>query len=335
MLRAVVPKGAGGQRKRAPSLVRYLMPALVVQLILAEVPFAVTIWLAFERWNFELFPNRRFDGLGNFRNIIGDGVFVPALENTVELMVVGVVAVVLVGTISAIALNREFLGHRMARTLIMTPFFIPPIAVAFAFREVVYRPTTGLWSYFLGPLGAPQSVTSSYALPSIGLVEVWEWAPLATLIILSGLQAIPADVREAAQVDGASRLRTIWSLEIPLVRRSILVGAGISAIFIFQSFDAVQIITNGGPGTESMSIALYIYQQVFENFDVGAGEAAGLLMLLSVVIVATLAMTLIKVRARHQKPSLAEAPSVRTLGMLPRERRAAALSQDAEVVRSA
>jgi sorbitol/mannitol transport system permease protein len=266
-----------------------ILPAFLVQFVLAEVPFVVTIWLAFERWNFQLFPNKSFTGFGNFRNILSDGTFLPSVQNTVELVAMTLPAVAIIGTIAAKALNLQFAGRGVARTLVLTPFFVPPAAASYAFNDIIYRPASGLWSYFLGPLGAPSSVATSWPLPSVALVEIWEWTPLATLIILAGLQAIPPDVIEAAGIDGVGWFGAFWRIELPLLRRAILVGVSISAIFIFQSFDAVQIITQGGPGNESMTIAYYIYREVFENFDVGGGEAAGLVMLFSVIIVATLA----------------------------------------------
>lgn len=276
---------ASNRRRRNRSFVQLVLPALVIQFVLAEVPFLVTLWLAFQRWNFQLFPNRQFTGFGNFRTIFGDGTFVPAVENTLEMVAVSVVLVVVIATLAAKVLNFEFVGRGVARTLVMTPFFVPPAALAYAFNDIIYRPDSGLWTYFLGPLGAPTSPTSSHPLMSITLVELWEWVPLATVITLAGLQAIPHDIVEAAQIDGASRLGTFWHVELPLLRRSILVGASISAIFIFQTFDAVQIITQGGPGNESMTIAYYIYREVFQNFDVGSGEAAGLVMLFFVIAV--------------------------------------------------
>ena len=276
---------AAKRQRRSRSLALLILPALVIQFVLAEVPFLVTLWLAFQRWNFQFFPNRQFTGFGNFRTIFGDGTFVPAVVNTFEMVAVSVALVVVIGTLAAKVLNFEFVGRGVARTLVMTPFFIPSAALAYAFNDIIYRPASGLWTYFLGPLGAPTSPTSSHPLMSITLVEIWQWAPLATVIILASMQAIPRDIMEAAQIDGASRLRTFWRVELPLLRRSILVGAAISAIFIFQTFDAVQIMTQGGPGNESMTIAYYIYREVFQNFDVGGGEAAGLVMLLFVIVV--------------------------------------------------
>jgi sorbitol/mannitol transport system permease protein len=271
---APAPSVKRRRRPKAP-VSGLIIPAFFVQFVLAEVPFAVTLWLAFERWNFQLFPNKEFTGFGNFRNILSDGTFLPAVQNTIELVAMTVPAVAIIGTLAAKALNFEFVGRGVARTLVLTPFFVPPAAASYAFNDIIYRPASGLWSYFLGPLGAPASVATSYPLPSVALVEIWEWTPLATLIILAGLQSIPPDIIEAAQIDGLGGFRIFWLIELPLLRRAILVGISISAIFIFQSFDAVQIITQGGPGTESMTIAYYIYREVFDNFDVGGGEAAG------------------------------------------------------------
>src|SRR5262249_54346713 len=197
----------------------------------------------------------------------------------------------ILGVAFALLLDRKFLGRGVVRTLIITPFLVMPAAAAVVWAGPMLDPSFGLLNYLLQPFGIHHVAwLSSHALGSVIVVIIWQWTPFMTLIVLAGLQGQPADTLEAAKVDGAGALATFRELTLPHLRPYIELGILLGSIYLVNTFDAVRLMTNGGPGTSTTNLPFYLYQQVNSAFDVGGAAATGVVTVVLTIIVAPFAL---------------------------------------------
>jgi sorbitol/mannitol transport system permease protein len=209
--------------------------------------------------------------------------------NTVVLTVVCVLLSMLLGLGLALLLDRKFLGRGVVRTLLITPFLILPAAGALLWKTTMFDPTYGLLNVVFG---GDTDWLSEFPLASVMVQIIWQWTPFMMLLILAGLQAQSKEVLEAAQVDGAGRWRIFASITLPQLTRYLQLAVLLGAIYIVNSFDAIFLMTQGGPGTASTNLPYYIYQRAFQGFDVGQSSAMGVIVVILTLIVATFALRL-------------------------------------------
>ncbi|MEU6642509.1 sugar ABC transporter permease [Saccharomonospora sp. NPDC046836] len=274
----------GAWKRRAP-----LLPALVFTIAVTQVPFLLTVFYSFQSWNLVRPGSQHFVGLSNYVDVFADSVFRGAMLNTVVLTVVCVFVSMLLGLGFALLLDRKFTGRGVVRTLIITPFLILPAAGALLWKTTIFDPVYGLLNFVLG---TDIDWLSEFPLTSVMTQVVWQWTPFMTLLILAGLQAQSKEVLEAAQVDGAGRWRTFASITLPQLTRYLQLAALLGAIYIVNSFDAIYLMTQGGPGTASTNLPFYIYQRAFEGFDIGQSSAMGVVVVVLTLIVATFTLRL-------------------------------------------
>ncbi|HEY0577237.1 MAG TPA: sugar ABC transporter permease [Pseudonocardia sp.] len=280
---------ADGWSRRIP-----LLPALVFTFIITQLPFIVTIYYSLQSWNLVRPGSRHFIGLGNYAKVFTDSQFRQVTLNTVVLTVGSVLIAVALGLLLALMLNRAFPGRGVVRTLLITPFLITPVAAALLWKTTLLDPTYGLVNFVLGPFGAGKTDwISTFPLLAVMMAIVWQWTPFMMLLILAGLQSQPADVLEAAAVDGASSLGIFREITIPHLRRFIELGIVLGTIYLINVFDQIYMMTQGGPGIASSNLPFYIYQRAFLGFDVGQSAAMGVVVAILTTIVATFALRLI------------------------------------------
>ena len=280
---------ADGWSRRIP-----LLPALVFTFIITQLPFVVTIYYSLESWNLVRPGSRHFVGLSNYAQVFTDSQFRRVTLNTVVLTVGSVLIAVALGLLLALMLNRAFPCRGVVRTLLITPFLITPVAAALLWKTTLLDPTYGLVNFVLSPFGAGKTDwISSFPLTAVMMAIVWQWTPFMMLLILAGLQSQPADVLEAAAVDGASNLGIFREITIPHLRRFIELGIVLGTIYLINVFDQIYMMTQGGPGIASSNLPFYIYQRAFLGFDIGQAAAMGVVVAILTTIVATFALRLI------------------------------------------
>jgi sorbitol/mannitol transport system permease protein len=280
---------ADGWIRRAP-----LLPALIFTIIVTQLPFLFTIYYSLQSWNLVRPGSRQFVGLDNYVLVFTDSQFRQVALNTVVLTVGAVFFSLLLGLLFALLLDRAFFGRGFLRTLLITPFLITPVAAALLWKTVLFDPTYGLINFVLSPFGVGQvDWISSFPLTSVMVALVWQWTPFMMLLILAGLQSQPHDVLEAARVDGANAWGVFSEVTIPHLRRFIELGIVLGAIYLINTFDAIYMMTQGGPGTASSNLPFYIYQRAFLGFDIGQSAAMGVVVVIATIIVATFALRLI------------------------------------------
>ncbi|MCF3939460.1 MULTISPECIES: carbohydrate ABC transporter permease [Gordonia] len=279
---------AEGWRRRGP-----LLPALIFMIVVTQVPFLFTLFYSTQSWNLVRPGSRSFVGIDNYLAVFTDTQFWRVTLNTIVLIAGTVIASVILGLVFALLLDRKFLGRGIVRTLLITPFLVTPVAAALLWKTSLLSPTNGLVNWLLSPFGVQTDWLSTYPLISVIAELVWQWTPFMMLLILAGLQSMPHDIQEAARVDGATSFRLFRELTLPHLRRFIELGAVLGAIYLVNTFDAVYMMTSGGPGVSSANLPFYIYQRAFLGFDIGQAAAMGVVTVIGTIVVASLALRLI------------------------------------------
>ena len=280
---------AEGWRRRGP-----LLPALIFMIVVTQIPFLFTLYYSTQSWNLVRPGSRHFVGLQNYADVFADRQFWQVAINTIVLIVGTVIISVFLGLLLALLLDRKFLGRGIVRTLLITPFLVTPVAAALIWKTTMFDPVYGLVNWALSPFGVGQvDWVSKFPLPAVMADLVWQWTPFMMLLILAGLQSMPRDILEAGRVDGAGAFKLFRELTLPHLRRFIELGAVLGAIYLVNTFDAVYMMTQGGPGVASANLPFYIYQRAFLGFDIGQAAAMGVVVVIGTIIVASFALRLI------------------------------------------
>jgi sorbitol/mannitol transport system permease protein len=271
-----------------------LLPALVFTIIVTQLPFVVTLWYSLRSWSLVRPGSQHFVGLTNYVDVFKDSQFRQTAINTV-IMTGGTVLIAMVlGVALALVLDRKFLGRGIVRTLLITPFLVMPVGAALLWKTTMLDPTFGIVNFVLRPFGIGHfDWISRFPLASVMVEMIWQWTPFMMLLVLAGLQSQPKDILEAASCDGARPLQIFRELTLPHLRRYIELGVVLGAIYVVNDFDAVYMMTQGGPGISSANLPYYIYQRAFLGFQVGQAAAMGVVVVVATIIVATFALRLI------------------------------------------
>ena len=274
------------RRRRLP-----LLPALVFTIVVTQIPFLLTIWYSLQSYNLYHPFTRHFAGLANYTLIFTDSIFRTALVNTVVLTLVPVLASLLLGLGIALLLDRKVLGRGLLRTLIISPFLVMPAAAALVWKFTLLDTQFGLLNFVLGPLGAHHTDwINDHSQLTIITVLTWQWTPFMVLILLAGLQSQPGDVLEAARVDGAGPWQVFRSMTLPHLRQYLELGVVLGSIYVVQAFDAIFMITGGGPGQQTTNVPYYLYEAAFRSFDIGRASAMGVVVVAITIVIATFAL---------------------------------------------
>ncbi|MFF4878654.1 MULTISPECIES: carbohydrate ABC transporter permease [unclassified Micromonospora] len=279
--------------RRAP-----LLPALIFTIVVTQLPFVATLVISFLNWN-SLYPDeRRFTGLDNYAAVASDRVLRNSVVTTVLLTVLVVIISLLIGLGLALLLDRSFPGRGIVRTLMIAPFLVVPVAAALLWKHALYNPEYGLFNGMIAVVAnwfgvtAPQpDWISNFPLPAVVASLVWQWTPFMMLILLAGLQSRPLDALEAARVDGAGAWQVFRYVTLPHLRRYLELGALLGSIYIVQNFDAVFTITSGGLGTANLPYT--IYTTFYQAHDYGRASAAGVIVVIGSMIIATFALRVV------------------------------------------
>jgi sorbitol/mannitol transport system permease protein len=271
-----------------------LLPALVFMIVLTQIPFLLTVWYSLQSWNL-LHPDRKhFVWFHNYTLIFKDSIFRTAVLNTIEFTVLPVLLSVLFGLGIAVLLDRHVFGRGFLRTLIISPFLVMPAAAALVWKFTILDTSFGVLNWFIHLFGVGHvDWISSHPQLTIITVLTWQWTPFMVLILLSGLQSQGTDLLEAARVDGATNFRIFRSLTLPHLRQYLELGVLLGSIYIVQAFDAIFMITAGGPGQKTTNLPYYIYETAFRGFSIGLASAMGVVVVVATILVATLALRVV------------------------------------------
>jgi sorbitol/mannitol transport system permease protein len=220
---------------------------------------------------------------------------------SVKMTVLSVLLALIIGTLFAILLDRNFFGRGLIRTLLITPFLLMPVVAALIWKQQMFSSLFGVLNKALNFLGLNSvAFISDHPLGSIVTVLVWQWTPFMMLIVLAGLQSQPSDILEAADVDGASGFGIFRQLTLPHLRPYLELGALLGSIFIVQAFDAIDVMTGGGPG--STNVPYYVYQEsIGGGFRYGSASAYAIVVVVFSIIIATFALRVLSSLFRDEE----------------------------------
>ncbi|MGE3664562.1 MAG: carbohydrate ABC transporter permease [Pseudonocardia sp.] len=277
-----------------------LLPALVFSIIVTQLPFLLTIVISSLHWNILRPGERRFAGLSNYATVFTDARLRAAVVNTVVLTVSVVLLSVLLGLALAVLLDRRFPGRGVARTLLIAPFLVMPVAAALLWKHAIYNPTYGLingtlnWiAQLFGGTGPTIDWVSTFPMTALVISLAWLWTPFMMLILLAGLQSQPGDVIEAATLDGASGWQIFRFMTLPHLRQYLELAILLGSVYVVQTFDHVFTITQGGPGSATTNLPYEIYLTTFRKYEYGEAAAAGVVTVIGTIVLATFALRLI------------------------------------------
>ena len=278
----------------------FLMPAAVLILALSIFPLLFSLALALVSWDLgRLEGGIRFVGLNNFITLFKDGRFWSTTRVTVTFVFFAVGFQYLLGLGLAILLNQEVRFRRFFRVVFLIPMMLTPAAVGYVGR-MLFNEGIGPINDIIQALGGPMVkwLTSiKLALPTLILVDTWEWVPFMMIVLLAGLQALPPEVFESARVDGASSWQTFQHITFPMllpVSITVIVIRGLEA---FKLFDIVMVMTGGGPGTSTETVTMYAYQVSMKNGNLGYGSAIAYALLIMITIFAMIFLNSMRRRA--------------------------------------
>jgi multiple sugar transport system permease protein len=261
----------------------YVLPALVFIVVIFMIPLTYTVVMSFLRWNL-LRPDLgiRAAGFSNYERLFTDSFTLETIGRTFYFVVGSVLLELLVGLSIALALDTEFKGWKIVQSILLVPFMIAPVVVGFVWRFILnndYGPVI----HFLKQIGLsgltdkPLLSNPSMAMPVLILADAWEFTPFVVLVLLAGLKSIPYEPYEAAFVDGAGSIQRFLYITLPLLRSSMLVAVVIRTLTSLRVFDIVFIMTGGGPGTSTETLAFYGYRIAFQSYNIGFSSAINML----------------------------------------------------------
>jgi len=285
--RPVVAASMAGVGRPAAMNLLFVLPYILLMVALIAVPVGFGLWLSFQDYDM-LGGWNGFAGWDNYANLFTDRIFRGAVRNTLLFVAMTVPAFVALGLFLALSLNDGLRRSAVLRSIFFGSSVLSVTVVTLIWR-LVYMPDRGLLSLVLGAVGVPQVnlvADERLALISVAIVTLWWIIGLPMTLFLAALQQIPPEIYEAAALDNAGRMRTLLSITLPSLRRTILLVAVIEAILQFQIFGQVLLITGGGPNNASRPIVQFIYEAGFRDWQLGFASAASQVLFVLMLLAA-------------------------------------------------
>lgn len=268
-------------RKVAPYV--FVLPFVAIFVAFSVYPMLFTLRLSFTDWRGS--GAATWVGWDNYTYLLGNDMFWGSLGNSAVLWLMIVPVQVVLGLLVAVLLNNAKIRMRsFYRIAFLVPFVTPLVAVA-QIWVVVFDQEFGAVNGLLNLVGLPDVgwlTTSEWAKPTLALLFLWKTTGFIVIILLSGLQSIDASVYEAASIDGASRTRQLWSITVPLVRRTLMFSVVLQTLAVFQMFAEPFVVTDGGPYSSTTTAGLHLYEHITRG-DLGTGAANSFLLVIVVM----------------------------------------------------
>ncbi|MCP8937467.1 sugar ABC transporter permease [Alsobacter sp. SYSU M60028] len=279
-------------------------PAVLALLALVAYPVGLSFWISLHKMNLRRPKSFPFIGLDNYANALASPEFRAALSVTLKFTGLAVALIVGLGLCLALLLNSEVKGRGILRALVLVPWAIPPIVNA-TLWQLIFDSHVGAFNGLLLQFGLIESYKAWLVDPAIALVVIvlahaWNHVPMATIILLAALQAIPRDLYEAALIDRTPRARVLWRITLPWLWRPILVVVILQTMGALRAFDLFYVLTGGGPGNSTTTLAWLTYQTSFVYLDLGMGSAYSY-----VIMGLTLFMALVYYRGLYKRGDVA------------------------------
>jgi sorbitol/mannitol transport system permease protein len=279
------PETSPGLLRKVGSLL--LLPSVIVLLAWMIIPLAMTLWFSIQYYNLIDPTTTGFAGLDNYRYLVTDPDFWVSLRNTLVLVASVLAVTVGLGTLLAVVFNEPFPGRNVARVLAISPFFVMPTVSALVWKNLMMHPIYGVFGAVARSVGMqPVDWFAEFPLASVIAIVSWEWLPFALLILLTAVQSLDHEQKEAARMDGAGVFAQFFFIILPHLSRAISVVVMIETIFLLTVFAEIFVTTSGGPGNATTNLAFLIYARALLQYDIGGASAGGVVAIVLANIVA-------------------------------------------------
>jgi multiple sugar transport system permease protein len=291
VMEATLPPAAPalGDARRGRNYARkywmFTVPAAVVVAAVILFPWLFTLVMSVFDW--KVSGNIYFVGMKNYVHLYEDSRFRWAVARTLYFTGLAVVFPMILGMWAAVCFATKFKLRGLARTLFILPMMATPVAIALVWT-MMFHPQLGVLNYLLSVVGLPPATwvyQANTVIPTLVMVETWQWTPLVMLIVLGGIAGLPVDPYEAAIIDGASGWQMFRFITVPMVWPFIIVAAVMRMIDALKTFDTIFVITNGGPGTSSETINMLLYQTAFGYYDLGYASSQVLIFFALIMVI--------------------------------------------------
>ncbi|MBP8291590.1 MAG: sugar ABC transporter permease [Caldilineaceae bacterium] len=271
----------------------FVLPSLIGFTLFYAVPAVRGVWISFTNW--DMLRDPTFIGLENYIKLFNDPEFWNALKVTLYYVLLNIPLQTVLAMIIAVMMSR-LTKSMVIRALIILPWLMPPVVVGLIWLWLL-DPNLGIVNVGLKALGLPVIAffgLPQWAMPTIAMINIWEYVGYTALLIFAGLQSIPGSVYEAASIDGASENQMFWRVTVPLLRPVLVFVVVTSVIGSFQIFDTIAITTKGGPVNATKVINWYIFEQAFNRFNMGYATALSMVLFLILIFVSLMQMRLMR-----------------------------------------
>lgn len=261
------------------------VPALAFAAAMIVYPFGFAVWLALA--DVQLGQDPKFAGLANFRKMFADGEFWNGLRLTFFLYIVSLAAQLVLGTWLGLLLARSQWARGIVRPILISPFMLPPVVVGMM-AIVILDPSFGIANWLLEKVGLPPGLWLSdpaTVMWTVAGLDTWQWTPFVALIVMGGYLALPTDVYDAAEIDGATSWQRLRYITLPLLAPTLITAAVLRSVDILRFFDVIYLTTQGGPGISSTTLNILAYRRGFEFFELG--YASAVMVTLATIVLGT------------------------------------------------
>ncbi len=284
--------------RRGPFLVA---PAIILLFVMNIFPLLWSFGLSFFDYRANRLKVPSFRGLSNYERVLTDDTVWERFQTTALIVGSSVLVQLIVGFLLALMFAKEFPLRRIVLMLVLAPMMLSFVSVG-VFFKLFYEPTFGLVSYVMNFFTTESFVTLATpegAIAGIVLADAWMWSPFVMLLVLAGLVSVPKYLYEAAEIDRASKWRTFWTITFPYIKSLLLLAILFRTIETFKLFDIVYIITEGGPGSSTETIAVHLYRVAFQFFKTSQSSALAYIVLFIVIVLTNLYLYAVNRRARE------------------------------------
>jgi sorbitol/mannitol transport system permease protein len=269
-------------------------PSVLALFVWMIVPLVMTIWFSLLRYNLLDPGNESFAGLLNYRYFLTDPAFFKAMGNSLMLVFAVLIVSIVGGTLFALLLDQPIFGRNIVRLMVIAPFFIMPTVSALVWKNMLMHPVSGLFAWIMQSMGLqPIDWFAHYPLTAVIIMVSWAWLPFATLILLTAIQSLDEEQKEAAEMDGTPPLSYFFYIVLPHLARPITVVILIETIFLLNVFAEIYVTGTGGPAG---NLPYLVYFQGLLNYDIGGASAGGIV---AVVLANIVAFFLVRIVGRN------------------------------------
>jgi len=266
----------------------FVGPAVLYAVVMIIAPLLYTFFLSFHEWSMSGIEKPIFVSFKNFAELFKDERFLASIARTFIFSAMALPLELVLGIATALLLNRKFVGKNIVKTLFLLPMVATPVSVGLVWM-LIYEPTIGFANTLIAMLGIKLMPvwlgSTQMALFSLAIVDIWQWTPMISLIVLAGLSALPSEPFESAKVDGATKGQTLFKITLPMLAPTISAAMLLRLIDVLKTFDIIYSTTKGGPNFSTETLNIYAFAQAFQYFTLGSASAV--LVVFFMIVLAT------------------------------------------------